>query len=258
MRSLTCAARRTRSWRLAVFHLLQQGYLEMPQSVLDPKISQSPTPPDKQPELLVERLVLAYFTRPRVPGSIFNDLSNTLQGQCDKYRRQFELENLMTTPAMKLSSLYVGLAAAAIILGLGGFKLVDAVNEGRSNVGFLIAMAVVSFIVLICICVRGGLTGLGKRYLDEIQRDFSGVRVFEDKYATKGLSSNDAAFLAMGLFGAGALAASQYSYFNDAFVKAANSGSSFWAGGCGAGGGGGGCGGGGCGGGGCGGGCGGG
>jgi uncharacterized protein (TIGR04222 family) len=239
--------------RLAVFHLLQQGYLEMPESVLKRKIARSPDAPEKRPESSIERLVLLHFSTPRYPNQIFGDLTSTVQRHCNEYRRQFEQDGLMTTAAMKNASLVGLMASLAIILGLGGFKLIDALNEGRSNVGFLIAMAIVSCIILVFICVHRGVTRLGRRYLEEVQREFADLRAFDEEIKMSASKTASTGFLAMGIYGASVLVGTQYSYVITALEKVASKGGGLGTGGGGCGGGG--CGGGGCGGGGCGGGC---
>ena len=65
--------------------------------------------------------------------------------------------------------------ALAILLGVGGIKLLIALQAGRSNVGFLIGMMVVATIVLVSYA-RPYRTALGDSYLESIRSMFNGLR----------------------------------------------------------------------------------
>ena len=65
------------------------------------------------------------------------------------------------------------LLGAAVVIGLGGFKLVDALAEGRENIGFLIAMGVGALILLIVV-TAGRLNAAGRRYLNRLRVGYGG------------------------------------------------------------------------------------
>lgn len=256
--------------RVAVFRLLQLRYLELTgNSPSTRRIRRSDSPPEGSPTHPLERIVLSYCSKPRMLSAMFADLETQVQAVGSRFQKQFEEDSLFTTRSMRLSAAYSGLAGGVVILGLGGFKLIDAVNEGRSNVGFLLAFAVIGCVMLLLICLRHGLTNLGTRYLETLQTEFATLKNFDHarpldakSVKSEGFSPAGEAesirsngFVAMGLFGTSVLVGTQYSYFSDAFVKAAKNSGGTWVGGgggcgggCGGGGGGGGCGGGGCGG----------
>jgi len=230
--------------RLAVFRLMQQGYLELTVAESFVRIAKSGDPPGEPPAMAMERRVLQYFSNPREPHAILSALRGDVREQCKEYYRQFEPDDLVTTPAMKAAAMTGSLASGAIILGLGGFKLWDAIDEGRRNVGFLVLMMTVATIVLVCLSWHRGATRLGQRYLDEIQRNFAGLTDFDDRSPEHASQTAAAGFLAMGIFGVGVLFGTQYSYFHRLFAKPARKSSTgtgaSGGGGCGGGGGGGG------------------
>ena len=241
---------------LTVFDLLQRGYLEMIETrkwlSTRRHLQQSGEHPVLNKLTPMERAVFAHFTSPLLAADVFASLPGIVAGHCGEYQQRCEDNNLLTTSGSRTAALTAGLTGTLIILGLGGFKLWDALEEQRTNIGFLSIMAFIAMILLAVVCWRNRQTHLGKRYLAQLQRAFE---TRSDNRAKIGRAtgmvsyadypSGSAMFVALGVLGTSALDGTEYAYFHDMFSKV---GGGVSGGGCGGGGGGGGGCGGGCGG----------
>lgn len=241
--------------RLVIFDLIQRGYLKLtePKKFLifetqPPQIKRALKHPSSRHLSAIELEVFNFFPSPRAAKEIFESLPNRMGSYYENWREELERSQLLTSSTGAKFALPAALVGSLIIVGLGGVKLAVALSKGRTNVGFLILIGLISLLLLIPICRLPRLTQLGKRYLEELQLAFGRL---QDRVKTSaGLAVSDepdpALLLTMGVFGVTILEGTAYSSFHDMFKQAAAGGS----GGCGGGSdcGGGGCGGGGCGG----------
>ncbi len=159
-------------------------------------------------------------------------LSRRVREAFDRLIKPYEtrLSDRFIVPSLKRWQVY--LFGLAVVIGLGGFKLADALAEGRRNVAFLIFFGLVGMMALGLATAGVRLTAAGSRYLKRIQVGYSGDRELP---------------LAFALLGPAALVGSAnaaYASMLGVNPNAARSGSSSCGSSCGGGGGGGGCGGG--------------
>ena len=231
--------------RVAVFDLIQRGFLEARPDKPGKKTSAQKLVPAEQapdPSFLspLERDVLGYFTVPRSARDIFQSaLPARLAPYCAGYDQALRAEGLLSGDEGKADLTRAGLTSAAIILGFGGYKLVAALVNGYSNVGFLILLALASLVPLAFLCQPRRLTRRGRAYLQRLQQAFERLKRLD-------LGQNvdaDPAVLLVSVFGVGALAGTPHAYYGQMFAQSSGGGCGGSSGGCG-GGGGGGCGGG--------------
>lgn len=105
-------------------------------------------------------------------------------------------EPFLVSPSRRMAVRALGWA---VILGLGGYKLVVALQRGHTNVLFLIMMALVALPILSA-STKSRLNGRGKVFLKKIQSAYSELKT-KPKIAGAPLAHSDL-LLAVGLFGA--------------------------------------------------------
>lgn len=74
--------------KLAVFRLMQQGYLESRVDESSVQIIESGDPPRRPPAMAMERRVRQHFSIPREPHAILGALRGDVREQCQEYYRQ--------------------------------------------------------------------------------------------------------------------------------------------------------------------------
>jgi uncharacterized protein (TIGR04222 family) len=243
--------------RLTIFDLIQRGYLKVSETkkwwgASEQKLSRSKTHPDKRHLSPLEQKLFHYFSSPRTATDIFqaDSIASGLKGLCGEYEEKLKAEHALSSPETIEAVRRICLTGAAIILGMGGYKLLVALMQGRTNVIFLLIMGMVSLFGFLRMARPPRLSYLGRDYLKRLQGVFERLK---PKDAAAGVP--DATMLLMvSLFGVNVLSGTSYAYLNQMFSRSTPT-SGGCGGGCGGGGagcgGGGGGGGGGCGGGGC-------
>ena len=232
--------------RVAIFDLIERGYLEMHEErtgLLKGKkvtrVAQTPSAPDAAFLPLLRQVVFGYFRTPRTAQEVFkSDLPRTVKTHCGGYERSLRDDRLLNDETQRGEAAKIGWLGAAVILGLGGYKLWAALINGYDNVFFLILFALIAVIVLAVLCQKRRVSRRGKAYLKRLQQAFGPLK---GKPAAPAVSS-DQSVLLVSVFGVTALTNTPYNNYALMFAQGSSSG------GCGGGCGGGGCGGGGCGG----------
>ena len=242
--------------RLAIFDLIQRGYLErITKAKGGDQIAQAKDRPDERHLGPVEKAVFFFFVSPCSAQDVFqSDLGSQVRKYCDNYQMKLEQERFILRKPDSGFFNMVMIIGLAVIVGLGGYKLIVALAKGRYNVEFLILMGVGAGFLHLGLFRPPRMSLKGRKYLERLQLAYDRL---ENKEAKKNFHTTDPTLLLMaGVFGVGALAGTGYSYYPAIFQKANNRwySSSSCGAGCGytvsscGGGGGGGCGGGGCGG----------
>lgn len=137
--------------RLVVFDLLRRGFLQVDGTK---RIEQAPDWPRQGLVSDTDHLVFAFFAVARKPEELFQ--SGNLAARVKEVNSPLEQalrdDQLLSPPEQLRKAWGVGLAGAFLILALGGFKLAVALAKGRSNVGFLVAIAVIGLVALAACC----------------------------------------------------------------------------------------------------------
>jgi uncharacterized protein (TIGR04222 family) len=237
--------------RLTVVELVQRGYL----LVVGGRMIQASTAPNPRHLSRLQRPVFDFFKSPRKPAALFSDrsLKEWFRAQCNEAEKNLEQYRLITPDDVKQKSYGITLAAGVVVLGLGVYKLVVALSKGKTNVGFLIIMAILGIAAVIFVSRTPRMSRRGKAYVEKLQKRYSRLRngITGLTYAI----DDSGLIFAVALFGITALKGTAYANLVPTFRRATaaaswnGSGGSSGCGGAACGGGG--CGGGGCGGGGC-------
>jgi uncharacterized protein (TIGR04222 family) len=192
----------------------------------------------------IEKEVLRHFERGADIDSI---LARSDAQRVVKEDYEDQLIRLRLIPDSELAKRRIRLLilALAALLGVGGIKLLVALQAGRTNVGFLIVLMIIATIVAVKFS-DPYQTALGDLYLESIRSMFKGL---QERAATirPGSGSRELLWLTA-LFGAATLPTAAFPFVQELWPRSSSTGggatcgSSSGGGGCG-GGGGGGCGG---------------
>ena len=187
-----------------------------------------------------------------------------LRDACVPYQADLVEKNLLAPPEVKQTGERLFAISAALIIGLGAYKLAVALANGHHNVVFLLILGTLGVIPLGVICLaRPRTTQLGRSYLEQLKLAYEGLKRQvrpiggeSSAFASVNEPSVQATFqdpsvcseclLMVGIFGMASLSGTPMSDVTGLFKRGASGAGGFGVG-CG-GGGGGGCGGGGCGG----------
>jgi uncharacterized protein (TIGR04222 family) len=172
---------------------------------------------------VTEQQLLAWFSVPRGIGEVFQagDLLPQVELDSGEQRERLEAERLLTPPPATEAACKTVLLAAAVIIGLGGFKLIAAVQANRPNVLFLIIALLGALVMLRKVCRPSRQTARGREYL----------RRLRDAYGHVGKQSPGPApeppqwmRLLVSLHGVGVLAETSAHGYADLFQKASTNG----------------------------------
>lgn len=233
--------------RVAIFDLIERGYLELREEKIGlfktgkiKRIAQALNAPDASVLPPQQQTVFGQFRTPQTAQEVFQSaLPTRIKSHCVMYEQSLREAGLLCDGARQREAAQYGWIGAAVVLGLGGYKLWAALATGHDNVIFLILLALFSAIVIPILCRKRRLSRRGKAYVDRLQQAFAPL---------KGRPA-DSSVLLVSVFGVAALAGTSQEYYAQMFAQSSSSGGCGGgsSGGCGSGGcgggGGGGCGG---------------
>ncbi len=247
-------------FRVAVVSLLQRGHLRVIQEKGKEKITGAENGLATDGLSEVERKVFHLFSQPMTAHEMFSsNLPSELAPFSSAYDERLAREQLLPAGDWKLRLFLPG---ALLVTGLGGYKLLVAIEKGHSNVWFLIIMGAIGICWLFKLGFRR-LSRRGEEYLKGLELAFgqlksrmlvaapapaaggSGLISMHLDYSPENASlrSDPSLTLIAAIFGLGILAETQYDHYQKMFHQG-SSGSGGCGGGCGGDGGcGGGCGG---------------
>ncbi|MDZ7958985.1 MAG: TIGR04222 domain-containing membrane protein [Aulosira sp. DedQUE10] len=195
--------------KVAILNLIQSNFLQITEQL----ISQTPNHDDLSQLQPIEREVFSSYSGYPAVKSI-ELIADKIQSYCLIYEEQLHNEQLLYAQKWQQWNIQVGLIAATIIFSLGSYKLLIALGKGRYNVGFLIAMAVLSIILILWfVSKRSRLSHRGQAYLQQLQETFAQLK-------SKVKFSIPSAFdynLLVALFGVEALAGTFYNSYYKVF-----------------------------------------
>lgn len=114
---------------------------------------------------------------------------------------------LLSGAQQRSTRMSMATVTAAIVLGLGALRIVNALIEGRHNIGFLLMLMLANVIFIARYVVRRR-TGLGDAALEDLQTLFSGLRGRASSLAAG--TSNAEMMLLAGIFGLSVLSPTSY------------------------------------------------
>jgi uncharacterized protein (TIGR04222 family) len=144
---------------------------------------------------------------------------------CDTYERDLEKKQLIASRKTRAARFGPFMAALGLTLGVALARIVYALSKGRTNVGFLIVLAIVCAIAL-AVAYRKRLTALGSDTLRGLERLYTAARGRLAQNLS-GADSFDASLVAA-VYGLAALPALQFPYLARVFpAPKGTQGSSF-------------------------------
>src|SRR5688572_12328766 len=141
--------------RLVIFDLLRRGYLwtkeeTRPNRTKATSIEQAPDRPKDAALSPLERDVFDFFQRARGVQEVF--LNNRLPSRVARHSKPIEealREDQLLMPLESRRAVQrVGLVGGLVIVALGGYKLLVALEKGRHNVALLVVLAFVGLAAL--------------------------------------------------------------------------------------------------------------
>lgn len=213
--------------RSVIFALVQKGLLQVSQQGNDHFVGQVAEQKERRSLSPIERRTLDWFTQPQKTSEVFRSgaLASQLKPFCAAYEQRLKSEQLLTTDEMRQRARLIIVAGTLAIVGLGAYKLLIALSRGRFNVGFLIALGVVGLIPLFLVCRTPRVSRRGREYMERLRLAFErlryDVRPAPQPQAAGAYAFDPSLLLMVGVFGVGALADTQYNYFQQSFRQSA-------------------------------------
>lgn len=194
--------------RIMTISLIHRGLLKVSGSTVSVA---SPKAADGVRDSL-ERDLLLYFETPGEAASVFSE--SHFSSTFDHYKESLETLGLLPNPWVRKHRLLVLIAGLILLWGVAVVKIGVALARGRTNIIFLIILAIV-FGVLARKVVLRRLTLRGKAMLDDLSVLFGGLK---DR-AANSFTPNDVALLAA-VFGIAALPLAAFPYVETLYPKA--------------------------------------
>jgi len=171
----------------------------------------------------LDRALLEFFKTPTASDLALK--SPGAHAACNAYEKELEQRQLLASPKIRASRFTPLLIALGVTLGLAVWRIAYALSKGRSNIGFLVVLAIVCAVALI-VAYRKRLTALGADTLRGLERLYTGAR----RRLAQSVSDNDSfdTSLVAAVFGLAALPAAHFPYLERVFPppKSSQSGGS--------------------------------
>jgi uncharacterized protein (TIGR04222 family) len=193
--------------RLVIFHLVQNGYLSIDREEKIVPLPESPPVSSLSP---VEQDVFYWFSSARPVKEMFlPSLVYSIEQHCSNYRHTFHLKKLLLeTPRIVRVAFWLG---RAIVVGVGGYKLVLFLLNGQFYTAAALALAIaLALWALQRLCRTPRLSDRGRRYLTTLQRTFEGLNISPGE-----VDSNN---LIVAVLGFSALAGTSYASVEQVFT----------------------------------------
>lgn len=177
-----------------------------------------------------QRIVYEYCEKPRKPSDLFGSKGPTkeLKPYFDRLREQLENDQLLTPTEWRVTGNLASTLIIMLLAGLAIYKIVIALSRGKSNLGFLIILSIVSVLAAIFILAPRRVTRRGKAYLENLRLAFRGLEEASDSKPKKqqadlypGLASTVG--LTVALFGVAALS-EEFVDYRTMFAKSGSGG----------------------------------
>jgi uncharacterized protein (TIGR04222 family) len=200
--------------RVAIVSLVDRGLLIYDGTNLQRADNASPQSVRRPLEIaLLER-----FAQPGEARTIFFDLK--LEAVCVQYEDRLKRDRLLPGESTEQTRLLLIIVAVVLLVGVAGAKVLIALSRGRTNVAFLIIMAVIAIVVAVKV-LSPRLTARGAALLADARSLYGGLK---QRAATipPGGATIDAMMLAS-IFGVDALAGDGFAYTRVLFPRSTSS-----------------------------------
>jgi uncharacterized protein (TIGR04222 family) len=221
--------------RIATVSLIDRGFLTVQKS----RLAAAPDRRSNSLRLPIEQKLITHFTKEDEAASVFK--SRAFDREMAAYEDRLILVNLLPDAAAKGVQNTRAAIGILVLWGVATIKIVVALSRGRSNVQFLIMLAVLLAIPVVLV-TRTRHTRRGDAMLDSLRTLFGSLKDRSSAWLP-GANPSELVLLAA-VFGVAAIPATVFPYTKSLYPQASSSGGSSCGSSCGSGCGGGGCGGG--------------
>ena len=160
----------------------------------------------------IEKALLNKYARSGEASWIFED--DGLSKVCESYDKTLRQTRLLPDEWIKQRRL-IRLAVASFLLAVVGFaKVLIALEAGRTNVGFLIALMAIAILIAAWLSFPR-LTESGKAMLEDVKTLYGGMR--NRAVASEAGGASVEPLMLAAVFGLGALAGPSFAYADDLF-----------------------------------------
>lgn len=218
--------------RSVIFSLMQKGFVEIVNTDKTGRIKRIENASDPNSLSAIETVALGWVGASREAKEAFasGGLADRLSRHNAKYEIELANRQFLMPEEWKAKARKYGIAAALLIAGLGGYKILAAVLIGRWNIGFTIVLTLIAVVIAMTVGRLPRMTKLGKQYIERLQAAFEdlkyksqapyiGTNAQRPALAEAGYSGVDPLLLSVGVFGTGILAGTMFASYNDAFAR---------------------------------------
>jgi uncharacterized protein (TIGR04222 family) len=160
----------------------------------------------------LDRAILECFRVPAEAGQAL--ASRGTRAACKSYEQALEKSQLLAGRKVRATRFSALVVALGLTLGVALVRIAYALSKGRTNVGFLIVLAIICAVALV-VAYRKRLTALGADTLRGLERLYAGAK----RRITQSVSISDGfeASLVAAVFGLAALPVGQFPYLARVF-----------------------------------------
>jgi uncharacterized protein (TIGR04222 family) len=160
----------------------------------------------------IDRALLEAFQAPAPAEHAL--ASQSALAACKTYEKELEKKQLLASAKTRAARFTPLVIALGFTLGVAVWRIVYALSKGRTNIGFLVVLAVVCAVALV-VAYRKRLTALGVDTLRGLERLYAGAK----QRIAGSLSGSDGfdASLIAAVFGLAALPAADFPYLARVF-----------------------------------------
>jgi uncharacterized protein (TIGR04222 family) len=217
--------------RLLIVDLLRRGWL----MIMDgnpQRLARSQPSGEDDACTTMERDVLSWFSGPRSVQETFGQGSviRQIEAGCAQHRERLLAEELLASKSAMQAAWPVIVVGAVIIVGLGGLRLLTALQAGRPNVGILLVAGVAGLALLWSFSRPTRLTARGRDYIRRLREAFG--RSDRQHDAMPNTEASHWTPLLVGVYGVGILAETPSHAYAGLFPKASKSGFEISTDGC--------------------------
>jgi uncharacterized protein (TIGR04222 family) len=167
----------------------------------------------------IEKAVLQSAAKPTTVDAVLS--AGAVKSACTTIEHELQKQDLRASERTFRERLPLFWGFVAILLGVALIRIAAALMSGRTNIGFLIVLAV-AFFVFLWLIWRRKKTGLGWTVLIGLRQLFSGLKSRASTLRSGG-ASTEAVMLAA-VFGLSALPAAEFPYVRRLFPAPASDG----------------------------------
>ncbi len=217
--------------RTVVFSLVQKKFVEITTDGKIHYIKIAPTQPNWTTLSEMERNVLKWCQVTHETREVFSPygLVATLNTYSLQYEAKFVQNNFLTPQDVVTKTRLLATLAGLAVAFLGGYKIIAALMNGRTNVIFAIILTVIGFLILYKLGKVKRISALGQKYVERVQEAFDNLRVkvrLENPDELQSYNSGAPFLLTVGVFGVGALAGTPFNEYEQAFNRSSSASSS--------------------------------